>query len=283
MNLNELNPFVRFSAVQKYTNSPMFRDGAELYAYDCRLFYCLEGNGDIIVEDVPYHMSEGCMLIFKYGIPYRYSHSEKKDMVCISINFDFTFEYAISNSMCILPDISSRFNAEKALRTQEILDLAYIKNAKELEKNAVQIKKLFQRSGKYKHYELSALMKLLLVRAIEIYESEYDAEHTVGIELVEKVCSFIDENCEQISSGNDVAANFSYHSYYINRLMVKHKNCSLHKYINNARIQKAIEYLTTTDLTVAQVAEKCGFFDSAHFSKVFKSVTGYRPSKYRYL
>ena len=283
MNFNELNPFVRFSAVQKYTNSPMFREGAELHAYDCRLFYCLEGSGEIIVEGVPYRMSEGCILIFKYNLPYRYSHSEKKDMVCVSVNFDFSFNYSTSNTMCILPDIASKFNVENVLTTPLLFDLIYTKNAKELENLIVQIKNTFQGNRKYKFHELSALLKLVLVRSIEIYESENEVGHSVGIQLIERVCRFIDENCERIYSGNDVANYFSYHSYYINRLMVKHMDCSLHKYINNAKIQKSIEYLTTTDLTVGQIAEKCGFFDSSHFSKIFKSITGYRPSKYRYL
>ena len=45
--------------------------------------------------------------------------------------------------------------------------------------------------------------------------------------------------------------------------------------------EKAIHYLTTTDLTVEEVCDKTGFSSSSYFRKVFFSVTGKTPSQVR--
>lgn len=283
MDIKDVMPFIRFCSMQRYTNSPVFRDGAELMAYDCRLFYCLDGNGEIIVEGVPYHISEGCLLAFRYNLPYRYVHSEKRDMACISINFDFTFDFSEQNKGIIPPDLATAFDTNSIVRSPTLFSLIYLKNAKELENNILQLKNYYEGSSKYKDHELSALMKLIITRVFALYESENSTSKPAVLGLIEKICSYIDENCESISSGQQVAECFSYHSYYINRLMVRYKSCTLHEYIRNAKIQRSIEYLMSTEFSVAQIAEMCGFCDSAHFSRQFKNVTGFRPSKYRYM
>ena len=53
------------------------------------------------------------------------------------------------------------------------------------------------------------------------------------------------------------------------------------EYLRKLRINHAIDLLTTTDQSIATIAQKCGFSDSAHLIKLFKNETGYTPSKYR--
>lgn len=47
------------------------------------------------------------------------------------------------------------------------------------------------------------------------------------------------------------------------------------------RINRAVEMLENTPITISQCAESVGFNDGAYFSKVFKKFTGYPPSHYR--
>lgn len=53
------------------------------------------------------------------------------------------------------------------------------------------------------------------------------------------------------------------------------------KHIQYLRIQKAKEYLSTTDYSVSQIALKVGIADYNYFTKVFKSIEHCTPREYR--
>ena len=52
-------------------------------------------------------------------------------------------------------------------------------------------------------------------------------------------------------------------------------------YIMSVRIEAAKALLSDREISVADVAARCGFYDAAHFSKKFKEKTGYTPLDYR--
>jgi len=56
---------------------------------------------------------------------------------------------------------------------------------------------------------------------------------------------------------------------------------SYQKILNDARRQKAIDYIQRGDIPVAQIAEKLGFSDSSNFRKAFRSWSGATPSAFR--
>lgn len=53
------------------------------------------------------------------------------------------------------------------------------------------------------------------------------------------------------------------------------------EYRNQLRIEKACEYLVTTNLSVVEIANKVGFSDVFYFSNFFKKNMGISPSAYR--
>lgn len=56
---------------------------------------------------------------------------------------------------------------------------------------------------------------------------------------------------------------------------------SVREYIIKQRLQKAEQLVLRTDMSILEIAEKCGFATQRYFSKVFKQVYGNSPSKYR--
>ncbi len=51
--------------------------------------------------------------------------------------------------------------------------------------------------------------------------------------------------------------------------------------INETRVKKAAELLSDSDLTVSEVAVKCGFENLSYFTRKFKSIVGCTPIDYR--
>ncbi len=51
------------------------------------------------------------------------------------------------------------------------------------------------------------------------------------------------------------------------------------RYLNHWRMQLAIELLTSSDLTIAAIAERCGYSSEVAFRKAFRSIVGEPPGK----
>jgi AraC-like DNA-binding protein len=53
-------------------------------------------------------------------------------------------------------------------------------------------------------------------------------------------------------------------------------------YVKKTRITQACRLLVTTEMPIARIAERVGFSNQFHFSRVFKEICGETPSIYRY-
>lgn len=53
------------------------------------------------------------------------------------------------------------------------------------------------------------------------------------------------------------------------------------EYVNFYRVQIALEMLTSTNRTITEISEICGFSSLSYFGKVFRQYTGVTPVQYR--
>ena len=68
---------------------------------------------------------------------------------------------------------------------------------------------------------------------------------------------------------------------YLLRVYKAHTGHTLLWYHSHLRCEKAKELLKESDLSISEIGETVGFVSSAHFSHVFKKMTGMTPSAYR--
>lgn len=66
-----------------------------------------------------------------------------------------------------------------------------------------------------------------------------------------------------------------------NRQFRKSFRTTPHAYITNVRISAACHHLVTSDLSMAEIAIRTGFYDQSHFTNHFAKRYGMPPSKYR--
>jgi len=59
------------------------------------------------------------------------------------------------------------------------------------------------------------------------------------------------------------------------------KPAALHQYLTDRRLEHARRLLTTTSLTLTEIALQCGFGSSSHFSNRFRQQLGCTPSSLR--
>jgi len=98
---------------------------------------------------------------------------------------------------------------------------------------------------------------------------------------IAKVITYINENIGEELLNNKLSeiANLAPNSF--TRLFKKVIEMTVHQYIQQKRIQKAIMLLYHSTNEIDEIAFECGFCDRHHFSNVFKMETGYSPAKFR--
>ena len=79
----------------------------------------------------------------------------------------------------------------------------------------------------------------------------------------------------------DLAAGAEVHPVHLAREFRRHYGCSVGAYVRGLRIESACERLTHAHASIAQIALDTGFSSQSHFSRVFRSVTGLSPGRYR--
>ena len=97
-------------------------------------------------------------------------------------------------------------------------------------------------------------------------------------ETLKKAIEYIQHNYTKDITIDQVAKISGVSDSYLRRLFTKHLNISPINYYNQIRINKSIELLRTTDLSIKEVCFRCGFKSPQYFSKVFKNQVGSKPS-----
>jgi two-component system, response regulator YesN len=78
-----------------------------------------------------------------------------------------------------------------------------------------------------------------------------------------------------------VAQNVGLSEAYLSKLFVKETGETFIQYLTKKRITKACEMLRMTSMKIYEIAEKVGYENVEHFSRVFKKVIGVSPNQYK--
>lgn len=102
-----------------------------------------------------------------------------------------------------------------------------------------------------------------------------------NITIQRDILSYIDRRYTEKISLKDIADNFHMSEKYFSRFF---KNCfqvTFVEYVNSVRLEKAAALLSTTDMSVTEVALSCGFSNISYFIRSFKKAFGSSPHSYR--
>ena len=96
-----------------------------------------------------------------------------------------------------------------------------------------------------------------------------------------KILNYIEENYYDPNLNvSQIGEYFQMTPSYLSSLYRKKMGSSLVTVINETRVRHAVEFLRE-DMSVYEIAEKCGFTDSSTFIKVFKKCTGVTPGEFK--
>lgn len=96
------------------------------------------------------------------------------------------------------------------------------------------------------------------------------------------VLEFIHTNFDKSISLKSVAKHININKTTLSQQFKEIMGVGVTEYIINYRIQCACHSVATTNLTIQEISNACGFTDQSYFTKQFKSKIGMAPMQYRY-
>ena len=148
---------------------------------------------------------------------------------------------------------------------------------------------------KYEQYQRGELSYAALYSEVQYYLSvEYSRKKEAAFALImmngkEKDESFIVSNAVQYMQEHfrekitlpEVAEKIYVSQWHLSKLLNRYMGKNFSEVLNSIRIEKAKELMKDPSLRLADIAEMVGFLDVAHFSRVFKKLTGVSAGEYR--
>lgn len=98
--------------------------------------------------------------------------------------------------------------------------------------------------------------------------------------VIEDTLRYINENLSSDLTLEHLSEMASFSPIYFHKLFKASTGRTLHEYIVDRRLQKAMELLGTTDMTLTQIAYECGFSSQSYFSAAFKKKMKITPREY---
>ncbi len=108
-----------------------------------------------------------------------------------------------------------------------------------------------------------------------------DIQRNHGLAIVRQIMNYVNENYQDKLSLEKMCEVGNVGKTKCSALFASYMNMSPMEYAKNYRLEKSMELLELTDMTITQVALETGFNDGSYFSKVFRANVGYSPQEYR--
>lgn len=269
-----IQPFVRYAAKSNYFIDDTVR------VYDCRMLYILSGKGYFCTPEGEFSLTPDTLLYYPTGSTYRIFSDPTAPLTFYTINFDFNRAYChIDHSL--LPVLPKSFRSENMLCTQRDADEAfhsaiYIKDASALKPDFDALVLEKEARVPLSDAVCSAYMQLILCKLLRMYRNTAPDDSAFI-----HVLNYIRAHYKETLNNKIIAEALNYHPNYLSALVKETTGMTLHSYITDFKLHQAAGLLGSTRLSVAEIAENCGFANANHFSALFKKHMNCSPLQYR--
>lgn len=273
MHLSEVNPYIRFAERIRYRSA-----GQTVIVQDCRVFYILSGSGTIEISGQIHELKEDAVFYCCADSVYTIISD---GLALISLNFDLDqSRQELTDSLSPIPAGDRGtipINGEHVDGEDFINSHIYIECGRKYLAAMEDILSEFVLRRKYYQQKSGGILKNLLTEVAR--DQTLSASNSTR--AVSRIMGYIESHLAEPISNRGLAALAGYHTYHLNRLFLKQTGQSIHQYILTRRLNEAKKFLLSTDLSVSEIAEKCGFNSASHFSSYFKQQLGFSPLQFR--
>jgi len=229
------------------------------------LFYITKGIGEFQIEDKRFPVKENDVIIVNPHIEHTEYSSENSPLeyVVISIEgmtFDFEKQFPGQNF--------ALYNCEGLKEHFSFLLQMLIKEAEDASPN----------------YEIICQNLAEIIVIYLMRKQNLNVQQSLDTKM-SKECGaakrYIDTNYMENITLDLLAELTHMNKFYLVHSFTKYTGLSPINYLTQRRIQIAMELLSSTDYSIAQVASYVGFSSQSYFSQVFRKALGITPVQYR--
>ena len=272
MKLAEINPYIRFASLLRYTARSQ-----RVRVTDCRLFYITEGSGRIFLNGESYPLEECSLVYCAAGSTYSIESEESFSLLCL--NYDLSLNHShqeASFAPCADPEQWSSM----AVFSDPVSDSAflsshlYVEDGSQFQRKIEGIVEHFSENAPFSRELCSAELKQVLVGLHRLESTRLPPK-------VSLVMEYIRQHYREELTNERLAGLVGYHAYHLTRIFTAATGTTLHGYVLRQRLNRACYLLLNTDMDLKELPEQTGFRSYPHFSSYFKRVYGVSPVEYR--
>ena len=112
-------------------------------------------------------------------------------------------------------------------------------------------------------------------------KEEEPIENEAGNFIVNNAVKYMETNYPHKITLSEVAEKTYVSQWHLSKLLNRHLGQNFSEILNHIRIREAQKLLCDPSLRIGDIAERVGFIDMAHFSRVFKKNMGISANEYR--
>lgn len=283
MNVEDIQPFVRFAAKQIFSHGQK-----NMLAYDHRIYFCFKNLGTINIGGTTYELTPNTFILWRAGTPYTYSANNFSEPIEVATcNFDFT-QVSKIHSLPIPPSPKQTFNKKKIVSEKAVFEtptelngIIYLPGASSLRSKMSELCEEYKNKNsiKYSQLRMNTILWDVLLLVARLVENE---THSKTKDLTDKILSHIQEEYKSNPTNISIGETFGYHPNYINTLILKRTGMTIHQHVINCKMNKAIELLMSSDMNIREIAEEINIPDPQYFSRLFKKTFKKTPSSFRH-
>lgn len=131
-------------------------------------------------------------------------------------------------------------------------------------------------------------IEVLLNYSKRFYKRQFITREAANTDLVVRMENILNDHFDQIDTHQDrlltveyLAGKLNVSPRYLSDMLRSHTGQNAQQHIHDKLIDKAKEYLTTTNLSVSEIAYQLGFEHSQSFNKLFKKKTSLTPTEFK--
>ncbi len=243
------------------------------------IWYCLKGETQFFIHDKTYNIFKGNIILINKNTLHKILIDKEK----IKQNERFVVEF------------NESFLTEGNLKIEQMEKLLFCFNQQryvlnldaavrtEIEKNFFKI--MEQYTDKKIHFKM--YMRILLIETLIVLNRivkntipDREKDLSLSEQKIQEAVKYINENYNQDISLEQIARKHSISKYYFCRIFKNITGFNFVDYLNHVRINEAQKLILNSNLNVSNIAEKVGYNNVVHFSRMFKKIIGCPPSKY---
>lgn len=244
-------------------------ENAEMHFHpDIEIDYVVEGELQVTVKDVSYHLKKNDVILLNSGILHGVkSKTENTILCCVKFSCKSMAEMSGKESLLFFCNSTE----EDGQKYQELKKIFY-----ELIYNQV------QKAHRTACMKRSVLYKLLdqLLEEFQMSLGTEEAGHVDDIRMMQ-ILQYVNQNFQYSVSLTELADRLYMSKSTLSRFFKKQTGIYFGDYVNHVRFKYALEDLLYSNKNITKIAVDCGFSNPSAFNKVFREKYGISPTEYR--